>query len=159
LGIALLALLAAACSSSRGLSPEEVERGAAAKPIERPEPTAAQRVDPPRVETVALSGGKPSVLNGLLSSEIGKQLSVADHTALTRATQTTLETVPIGTQSNWRNADSGNAGTVTPTRTYQKANGQYCREFTQRIEIKGRGQEAAGTACRESDGAWTLVEG
>ena len=112
-----------------------------------------------RVEEPSAPASKGSVLPALLRGDIGKLLTVPDQLALTRTTQTTLETVPIGTQGSWRNPESGSNGTVIPTRTYQKSNGAYCREFTQRIEIRGRSQEAVGTACRELDGTWTLVEG
>ncbi|MBM3503917.1 MAG: hypothetical protein FJX65_08580 [Alphaproteobacteria bacterium] len=156
----VVALGLAACGRGGAQSPEEIERGAAPRPVARAEPAPSRpQPEPAAVPEPMSAMAKPSVLAGLLRSDIGKQLSPADQTALTRATQTTLETVPIGTQSTWRNNDSGSAGSVTPTRTYQKPNGQYCREFTQRVEVRGRGQEANGTACRENDGSWVLVDG
>ena len=54
----------------------------------------------------------------------------------------------------WRNPDSGNSGSITPTRTYEIANGQYCREYRQTIVIGGEPQQAYGTACRQPDGTW-----
>ncbi|MSO64267.1 MAG: hypothetical protein EXQ85_00425 [Alphaproteobacteria bacterium] len=144
-------------------SPDAVERGEAGRPVvadTRPtEGRAPEARAPDSRATDAATEGKSAVLSALLRSEPGRSLTPRDQLALTRTTQTTLETVPIGTQSTWRNPESGANGSVTPTRTYQKANGQYCREFAQRIEIRGRAQEANGTACREPDGSWTLVDG
>ena len=53
--------------------------------------------------------------------------------------------------------DSGNTGAVTPVRTYQTSTGQYCREYTQTITIGGEKHKSYGTACRESDGSWKIV--
>ena len=68
-----------------------------------------------------------------------------------------LEAVPSGQSVAWQNPDSGNTGTVTPVKTYQTATGQYCREYTQTITIGGEKHKSYGTACRESDGSWRIV--
>lgn len=98
-----------------------------------------------------------TLLGALLGSEVGKSLDRADKAALASTTQTTLENQPSGTSSNWSNPDSGNYGTVTPTRTYQTNGGQYCREYSQTINVGGRSEEAFGTACRQPDGTWKVV--
>lgn len=98
-----------------------------------------------------------TLLGALLGSEVGSSLDKADRAALSHTTQSTLETAPSGTSSTWRNPDSGHYGTVTPTNTYQASNGQYCREFTQTVNIGGRSEEAYGTACRQPDGTWKVV--
>ncbi|HLO78980.1 MAG TPA: RT0821/Lpp0805 family surface protein, partial [Magnetospirillum sp.] len=56
----------------------------------------------------------------------------------------------------WNNPDSGHYGTVTPTRTYEAAPGQYCREYQQTINVGGQEQRSFGTACRQSDGSWRV---
>lgn len=98
-----------------------------------------------------------TLLGALIGSEVGSSLDKADKTALAHTTQNTLETAPSGTSSTWRNPDSGNYGTVTPTSTYQSSSGQYCREFSQTVNIGGRSEEAYGTACRQPDGTWKVV--
>lgn len=105
--------------------------------------------------TVGIAAG--TLLGGLLGSEIGKSLDRADMAYYQKTAQNTLESQPTGTTSRWINPDSGNSGTVTPTRTYQTSSGSYCREFTQTIVIGGEKQEAFGTACRQSDGSWRVV--
>jgi len=112
-----------------------------------------------------LGGGKGAlamtalgVLGGAyLGSEVGKSLDRADRTYLANTTQTSLERVPSGQSSTWRNPDSGNYGTITPTRTYQAEN-RPCREYTQTIVVGGRSEEAIGRACRNPDGTWQIVQ-
>ncbi len=45
-----------------------------------------------------------------------------------RTRQAALETSPIGVPSRWRNPNTGNAGAITPTRTYRSPGGIYRRE-------------------------------
>lgn len=97
-------------------------------------------------------------LGGLLGSELGKSLDRADRLYMARTTQSTLEYQPSGTRMRWRNPDSGHSGTVAPTRTYRTSSGRYCREFHQTVYIGGRAQEGYGTACRQPDGSWQMVQ-
>lgn len=98
------------------------------------------------------------ILTALLESDAGQAITAADQLALERTTQTTLETVPIGNESIWRNPQSGSHGVIAPRRTFQKASGTYCREFTQTLVAGNVTEEALGTACRETDGTWKLAD-
>jgi surface antigen len=95
-----------------------------------------------------------ALLGALLGSEVGKSLDRADQAAMSQTTNRTLESAPTGQAASWRNPDSGNSGTVTPTRTYQRSGGEYCREYTQTVRVGGKTEEAYGTACRQPDGTW-----
>ena len=97
------------------------------------------------------------ILTSLSASDVGQAITAADQLALGRATQTTLETVPIGIESAWRNPQSGRHGIIVPRRTFQKASGTYCREFTQTLVTGDVTEEALGIACRETDGTWKLA--
>lgn len=92
-----------------------------------------------------------------IGSQLGQSLDRADRGYFENITQASLEQTPAGTTSRWINPDTGNSGTVTPTRTYESSKGKYCREFTQTIEVGGERQEAYGTACRQGDGTWRVV--
>ena len=92
-----------------------------------------------------------------LGSEIGKSLDRADRIAMQRSTQTALEKNRVGRKSTWRNPDSGNEGTITPTRTYEVASGDVCREYQQTVTIGGKTETAVGQACRQADGTWRIV--
>jgi surface antigen len=91
-------------------------------------------------------------------SEVGKSLDRADRLSMQNTTQQTLERAPTRQTSQWRNPDSGNYGTVTPVRTFQSTQGQYCREYQQTITVGGRTEEGYGTACRQPDGTWKVVQ-
>ena len=104
-----------------------------------------------------IATGVGTLLGALIGGEIGKSLDEADQLAMQHATQDTLETAPAGATNSWHNPDSGNSGTVTPTQTYQRNDGAYCREFTQTVTVGGRTEEAYGTACRQPDGSWQVI--
>jgi surface antigen len=68
-----------------------------------------------------------------------------------------MESAPTGKPVSWNNPDSGHSGTVTPTRTYQTSSGTYCREYQTTVLIDGKQERATGTACRQADGTWRVV--
>ena len=71
--------------------------------------------------------------------------------AYTRAT-----TAPVGQTIAWDNPNTGNYGTVTPTREGTSNTGEYCREFQQTVVIGGQEEQAYGQACRRPDGSWEI---
>ena len=97
------------------------------------------------------------LIGGLLGAGIGSALDSNSQRHMNQTVQRSLETTPSGTASSWTNPDNGNRGTVTPTRTFQNAQGAYCREFQQTVSIGGREERAYGTACRQPDGSWKVV--
>ena len=98
-----------------------------------------------------------AVAGGLLGALAGNILDQRDRQIAAETAQRSLETMPTGSPSSWSNPDTGNSGTVTPTRTYQQSDGTYCREYTQEVVVEGRRQQAYGTACRQADGSWKIV--
>jgi surface antigen len=110
----------------------------------------------------ALGGGSTglaagTILGGLIGGAIGNRMDAADRERANTAATQALESVPSGQSVAWRNPDSGNAGAVTPVRTYQTSTGQYCREYTQTITVGGEKHQSYGTACRQADGTWRIV--
>lgn len=106
--------------------------------------------------TTGIIGGV--LLGGLLGGAIGNALDQRDRELAARTNQYALESAQTGTAASWQNPDSGHSGTITPTRTYQNSGGQYCREFQQTITVGGETQDAYGTACRQPDGSWKIIE-
>jgi surface antigen len=103
--------------------------------------------------------GLGALLGALMGSEVGKSLDRADQMAAAQATQQSLETAPTGHVSEWRNPDNGHYGSVRPLSTTQRPDGQVCREFQQTIVVGGQTQQGVGTACRQPDGSWKIVQG
>lgn len=93
------------------------------------------------------------LLGAVLGNAIGRQMEPADQGCLAQA----LERAPTGQPILWDNPDAGTRYEVVPTRTWQQAGGTYCREYTSRVMIGGRAEAATGTACRQPDGAWQIM--
>lgn len=106
--------------------------------------------------TAAIVAG--AALGALAGNQLGASLDERDQERAARNTQRTLEEYPTGNSNTWRNPDSGNYGSTTPTRTFTDANGQPCREYTSTVTVAGKQQQAYGTACRDAEGNWRIVE-
>lgn len=98
------------------------------------------------------------VAGGFLGGYIGKKLDDKDKRMAHEAAVKAFEQNRTGQESPWTNPDSGNSGSITPTRTYQLASGQYCRQYRQDIYIGNEKHQTYGTACRQSDGTWKVQE-
>jgi surface antigen len=111
----------------------------------------------------AAAGGNPaaiaaSVIGGMLvGGMVGNLLDQRDKQMAAEAATRAMESTPTGRPVSWQNPDSGHSGTVTPTRTYQTANGTYCRDYETTVLIDGKKERATGTACRQPDGTWRVV--
>jgi len=97
------------------------------------------------------------LLGGLLGGAVGDSLDTADRRYAARNLHDGLEYERSGRSSEWRNPDNGHSGSVTPYRTYEDEHGP-CREYSQTITVDGRTRRAYGTACRDWDGTWRIVE-
>jgi surface antigen len=98
-----------------------------------------------------------TILGGLLGGAVGDRMDATDRKWASQTATRAFETAPSGTSVPWNNPDSGHYGEVTPTRTYQTAHGQYCREYQQTVTIGGQPHQSYGTACRQPDGSWKIV--
>ncbi len=103
----------------------------------------------------AIAGGV--LLGGLLGGAVGNVLDQRDKQMAAQAAHQALEAAPSGVAVPWRNPDSGHTGAITPVRTYQVADGSYCREYQQVVTIGGQQERSYGTACRQPDGSWKIV--
>ncbi len=104
--------------------------------------------------TAATIGG--ALLGMWVGSNLGAHLTEADKDYYNQASQQAYE-APVGETITWDNPETGNSGTVTPTRTGQSSSGAYCREFQQTITIDGKTERAYGTACQQPDGSWQIT--
>ena len=57
--------------------------------------------------------------------------------------------VQLGETIQWQNPESGNSGTVTPTRDGHTESGNYCREYQTTVTIDGKTENAYGVAVFE----------
>lgn len=100
--------------------------------------------------------GAGVLLGALAGSSIGRSLDKADMAYANQASYR-AQSAPIGQTISWNNPDSGNYGTVTPTRDGRDASGAYCREYQQTIYVGGKQQSGYGTACQQPDGSWKVI--
>jgi surface antigen len=101
----------------------------------------------------AIAGG---LAGAFLGNEVGKSLDKADQAYAEQASRQ-AQTAPIGDTITWNNPESGNSGTYTPVRDGYDNTGNYCREYQTTVTVGGQVQEAYGTACRQPDGSWMVV--
>jgi surface antigen len=101
--------------------------------------------------------GAGVLLGGFIGHQIGKSLDSRDRSAMAYTQRQALETAPSNQPVAWRNPDSGNSGYTVPQAAYQNTSGQYCREFNQTVNVGGQSESAYGTACRQPDGTWKIV--
>lgn len=94
-----------------------------------------------------------ALVGGLIGGSVGASLDRADELKA----QQVLERNRTNQASTWRNPDTGNDVTVTPTRSFNRPTGQTCREYTTNVVIQGKRETAHGTACRQSDGSWQIA--
>ena len=99
-----------------------------------------------------------TLLGSKLGSEVGKSLDRADMLHHRRTSQRALETAQPGQTLPWSNPETGHSGSVTPQNYYQNQQGRYCREYRQVIDVGNKAVEGYGTACRQPDGTWEIVD-
>jgi surface antigen len=94
-----------------------------------------------------------AVVGSQVGATVGRYMDEQDRMKMSSVLETNKTRAP----STWNNPDSGNRYTVTPTRTYENAQGP-CREFTVDAVIGGRVEQVYGTACRQTDGSWKVIK-
>jgi surface antigen len=104
---------------------------------------------------IAVAAG--TVIGGLIGNQIGKGLDKVDRMEAGKAQYSSLEYGRSGQSRDWYNPDTGNGGSYTPQAAYKDKSGTYCREYQQNITVGGRNETAYGTACRQPDGTWKVV--
>ncbi len=157
IGVAAVSLLLAGCANT-GNGPGEIGAnkttvggllGAAGGAV------AGAQFGKGKGQLAAVAAG--TLLGALVGSEAGKSLDKADQQYATRAHQQ-AQAAPIGQTIVWSNPQSGHSGTITPVREGQiPSTGEYCREYQQSVQVGGQTQKAYGTACRQADGSWRVV--
>ena len=102
--------------------------------------------------TVAGAAGG-ALIGGWIGSSLDEEDQRRHYQARRQATS-----APVGEPISWSNPDSGNSGRVTPVAETRNTEGEYCREFTETIEVDGDTRQGTGLACRQSDGTWVIQD-
>jgi surface antigen len=102
------------------------------------------------------AAGINAALGGLISPKIGAALDDNDRRLAYDAQIEALERGASGAPVAWRNPDSGRRGNIVPGPPYTKQ-GATCRGYSHSVMIAGQLEIARGTACRGSDGGWSVA--
>ena len=92
-------------------------------------------------------------LGAILGGSIGRQMDQVDQSCVGQV----LEYAPDNQPVEWQNPNTDAYYTTTATNTYEQSDGRYCREYQTTATVGGRVQNMYGTACRQPDGAWQIV--
>jgi len=99
-----------------------------------------------------------AIFGAVAGDQIGAQLDEKDRLMAAQNLQHSLENTPDGTTTTWKNPNSGHSGSSSPTQTSVAASGGTpCREFVTEIMVGGKAQQGYGTACRQADGSWKIM--
>ncbi|MDX1710724.1 MAG: glycine zipper domain-containing protein [Rhodovibrionaceae bacterium] len=104
-----------------------------------------------RGRLVAIATG--AIFGTLLGGTIGRQMDEADRYCM----GTVFEHASDGERIVWDEPRREARYAVTPRETYQTESGRYCREYQAEAWVGGRKVDTYGTACRQPDGAWQIV--
>ena len=89
----------------------------------------------------------------LVAGKVGRRMDVVDHYCVIQI----LEFGRSGRRVAWYNPERDAAFRVIPLRAYEVESGRYCREYAARAWIAGRSEQIYGTACRQPDGSWEVL--
>ena len=102
-------------------------------------------------QMVAIGAG--AVAGAYLGGQIGRSMDAQDRAQMNRA----FEGNSVGQPAYWQNNNTGAVYDVTPTRNVSFQGNPYCREYRSTAVINGQHQQVYGTACRQPDGSWQIV--
>ncbi|MDP9109891.1 MAG: RT0821/Lpp0805 family surface protein [Pseudomonadota bacterium] len=101
--------------------------------------------------TAAIVGG--TIIGVIVGGNIGQSMDRVDQGCVGQV----LEHAADGRRVAWVDPNAGVRYQVTPQRPYQNAQGQYCRRYLTDAIVDGRNRQVTGLACRQSNGAWQMV--
>jgi surface antigen len=99
----------------------------------------------------AVIGG--TIIGALIGGHIGRSMDDVDQNCVGQI----LEHAPPNQPITWRDRGGGGEYEVTPSPAYQDRQGRYCREYQSTATVGGWSQPTYGTACRQPDGSWQIV--
>lgn len=151
IGLIGIVLVVAACS--RTASQPTYQTGMIGMPqqiepaIMQPDLQPAQ----PSLQQARLNPGNYTFIDG-------GALPSLNPTARSAATDAQFYALQYGRPGAPRSWNAGGASGQVSVGPYVRVNNLDCREFSHRVTISGSTTTRSGTACREVDGAWNVVD-
>lgn len=100
-----------------------------------------------------LAIGAGTLAGAYFGGKIGQSMDETDRLKMSR----TFESNNVGQPAYWRNQNTGAQYTVTPTKNVTVRGNRYCREYRTTAIVAGKEQQVYGTACRQPDGSWKVI--
>ena len=147
----LLALTLAACASSGPTTRVAQQAPVVMAPV-TPQPLVAS---PAQTTQQALL--TTSVSNGFVDPAALAIMTAKDSAEANSAQFYALQFGRPGAPRQWA-GDKGTTGTVA-VGPYVRVNNLDCRDFTHTVKANGQDYVKKGTACREQNGNWAVVQG
>ena len=94
-----------------------------------------------------------TLLGAVIGSQVSGNIARPDEICFNQ----TFEHAPDRETITWNNTRQGAEYQVTPTKTVRTRSGEYCREYQAKASVGGRITDTYGTACRQPDGSWKLI--
>lgn len=147
--IVSLLLTLAACSSTSTMAPTTQVA------IVAPPPLVSTLPATPTVAQTTTTAAQTTDVAPFIDTGALALLGANDRTSASSATFYALQFGRPGAPRAWQGG-SGTSGQVS-VGPYVRVNNLDCREFTHAVTIAGNAYTRKGTACRETDGRWTLA--
>lgn len=149
--IPLFALALAGCTST---APTQI--ASAPIVVQQPAPVA-QPLVATSAQTVQTARLTTSIANGFVDAAALSKMSAKDSNEANSAQFYALQFGRPGAPRQWA-GDQGTTGSVA-VGPYVRVNNLDCRDFTHTVKVGGTDYVKKGTACREQNGNWNVVQG
>lgn len=100
--------------------------------------------------------GAGALVGGLVGNRVGNYLDERDQQQAYSTANYALNNNADGQMASWSNPQNNTSGYTTPTKTVETASGT-CRSYQTGVSANGQTQSGTGTACRQADGTWKLM--
>jgi surface antigen len=101
--------------------------------------------------------GAGALVGGLVGNRVGNYLDERDRQQAYSTANYALDHNKDGQTATWSNPQNNTSGYTRPTATQQTAAGDTCRTYETGVEAGGQSHSGTGTACRQPDGTWKLM--
>ena len=121
------------------------------------QPVIVQPLVPTSAQTVQTAKLTTSIANGFVDPAALSLMTAKDSNEANSAQFYALQFGRPGAPRQWA-GDRGTTGSVA-VGPYVRVNNLDCRDFTHTVKIGGTDYVRKGTACREQNGNWNVVQG
>ncbi len=121
------------------------------------QPVVVQPMVPTSAQTVQTARLTTSIANGFVDPAAVALMTAKDSNEANSAQFYALQFGRPGAPRQWA-GDRGTTGSVA-VGPYVRVNNLDCRDFTHTVKVNGTDYVRKGTACREQNGNWNVVQG